>query len=141
MTVKEALKEYYQTHYFGDEAFTARFVHIRLGPIRFPFPNIRQRREAIYLHDLTHLLTGYDTSWIGEGEIAAWELASGFTRKYWIGWIYPPMTFLIGIFIAPLRVMKAFKRGWKSSNLYKMDFPKAQIENMTLEELKKLLDL
>ncbi len=139
--VKEALREFYKTHYFGEEAFTAKWVQVRLGPIRFPFPNPKQRREVIYLHDLTHLLTGYDTSWTGEGEIAAWELASGFPRKYWIGWIYPPMTFSVGLLISPIKVLRAFWRGWRQPNLYKLDIPREKIESMTLGELKNQLGI
>ena len=135
-TVNDALKDFYQSHYFGDEAATARFVQVHLGPIKFPFPNPRARREAIHLHDLTHLVTGYDTSWAGEGEVAAWELASGFPRKYWIGWFYAPLTFTIGLLVAPLKVAKAFRRGWGSSNLYKLDIPRSKLNNLTLGELK-----
>ena len=139
LTSKEALQEFYRTHYFGDEAFTAKIVQVRLGPIQFPFPNLRQRREVIHLHDLTHLLTGYETSWVGEGEIAAWELASGFTRKYWIGWVYAPMTFTIGLLIAPFKVAKAFCKGWKQPNVYKLDLPRAELDAMTIGELKARL--
>jgi len=60
---------------------------------------------------LTHLITGYETSWVGEGEIAAWELASGFPAKMWIGYIYPPITFAIGLLLAPRKVFHAFKKG------------------------------
>lgn len=137
--VKEALYEFYKSHYFGEEASTAKWVQVRLGPFKIPFPNPKLRREVIYLHDLTHLVTGYDTSWTGEGEIAAWELASGFPRKYWIGWIYPPMTFSIGLIISPKKVLQAFARGWKQPNLYKLDLPREKIETMTLGELKSYL--
>lgn len=135
MTTKAALEAYYRSHYFGDEALTDAWVMIRWGPLRFPFPNPKARREAIQLHDLTHLLTGYDTSWTGEGEIAAWELASGFPRKYWIGWIYSPITFVIGLVISPLRVLRAFRKGWGQSNLYQIDIPREQLECLTLAEL------
>ncbi len=138
-TVQNALQEFYQTHYFGTEAQTAKVVQVRLGPIRFLFPNPKQRREVIHLHDLTHLLTGYDTSWTGEGEVAAWELASGFPRKHWIGWVYAPMTFSIGFLISPLRVAKAFLRGWGQPNLYKLDIPRETLHSLTLLDLKNEL--
>jgi hypothetical protein len=138
-TVQNALQEFYQTHYFGDEALTAKVVQVRLGPLRFLFPNPKQRRDAIHLHDLTHLLTGYDTSWTGEGEVAAWELASGFPRKYWIGWVYAPMTFTVGFLISPLKVAKAFVRGWGQTNLYKLDLPREKLNSLTLLDLKEEL--
>jgi len=140
-TAKEALGEFYRSNYFGEEAFTKKLVQVRLGPVRFLFPNPKARREAIHLHDLTHLLTGYDTTWQGEGEVAAWELASGFPPKYWIGWIYAPMTFTIGVLVSPLKVARAFRRGWGSSNLYKLDIPRERLDALTLGELKKTLKL
>ncbi len=140
-TVKAALQEHYRSQEFDSDFLTAKWFYVRIGPIRIPIPNFEQRRRAIYLHDLTHILTGYDTSWTGEGEIAAWELASGFTLKYWMGWIYPPMTFLIGLLISPRKVAKAFRRGWRRPNLYKLDFPRNKIEQMTIGDLKTRLHL
>jgi hypothetical protein len=109
--------------------------------LKFFFPNPKARREAIHLHDLTHLLTVYETTWQGEGEVAAWELASGFPRKYWIGWIYAPITFTIGVFIAPFKVARAFRRGWGNSNLCKLDLPREQLDALTLGELKNKIGL
>lgn len=139
--VKDALEDFYKSHDFGDEALTQTWVDVKMGPLKFPFPNPKQRRDVIYLHDLTHLMTGYDTTWTGEGEIAAWELASGFPAKYWIGWIYPPMTFAIGMLIAPRKVLKAFAAGWRKPNLYKLDIPRDKVERMTLRELKARLSM
>ena len=141
-TVEAALKEFYRNNYFGEEAFTAKVVQVQiLGPIKLPLPNVKQRREVIHLHDLTHLVTGYDTSWAGEGEVAALELASGFPRKYWIGWVYAPLAFITGILVSPLRVAKAFRRGWGATNLYKLDIPRERLYSMTLRELRKELAL
>lgn len=140
-TAKEALEEYYRVHYFGDEALTASVAWIRIGPVQIPFPNPKQRREAIELHDLTHLLTGYDTSWAGEGEVAAFELASGFPAKYWIGWIYAPITFTIGCLVAPKRVVHAFRRGLGQNNLYKLDLPREKLFARTIDSLKNDLAL
>ena len=111
MTAAEALRHYYDIHYFGDSALTNRWVKVRLGAISIPFPNLKQRRDAIQLHDLHHMLTGYDTTWVGEGEVAAWEMASGFTRRHWVGYLYAPITFVIGFFTSPKRVIAAYRRG------------------------------
>jgi hypothetical protein len=139
LTVKQALNDFYKQNYFGTEVYTDKIFWVYYGPFKVPFPNPKKRREVIHLHDVTHLMTGYDTSWTGEGEIAAWELASGFPKKYWIGWLYSPLTFTVGMFISPLRVIKAFRRGWKSANLYKIDIPKEELNVMTLATLKRRL--
>jgi hypothetical protein len=89
---------------------------------------------------LNHLLTGYDTSWTGEGEIAAWELASGFPKTLWIGYIYPPMTFFIGLLISPCRTLTAFRSGLGQNNIYKLQIERKDLEQMKVAELKKLLE-
>ena len=138
-TIGAILKEFYKDKVFADDSSVTSWVHVQIGPLKFPFPNLKQRREAVYLHDLTHLLTGYDTTWTGEGEIAAWELASGFPRRYWIGYVYPPMTFLIGLIIAPAKVIKAFRRGLGQKNVYKLQMERPMLEKMTISELKEKL--
>ena len=80
LTVKEWMQAFYREKMFADDAENARWFYARLGFIKLPVPNLRQRREAIWLHDLNHLLTGYDTSWTSEGEIAAWELEETLRR-------------------------------------------------------------
>jgi ubiquinone biosynthesis protein Coq4 len=69
------------------------------------------------LHDLHHVLTEYGTSWTGEAEISAWELASG-CRDYAAAWVLNGLGLLMGLVIAPIRVARAFRRGLQSRNLY-----------------------
>lgn len=142
-TAREALATYYKTHYFGDRALTDSWVSVRLGPVSVPFPNPKHRREAIPLHDLHHMLTGYDTTWTGEGEVAAWELGSGFPCRHWVGYFYAPITFTIGFFVSPKRVIKAFRRGRGNQNLCHLDLriPRDQLFQMSLSELKEELRL
>ena len=136
-SAESALAEYYRVNYFGDHAFRDPWVWVKLGPISFPFPNPPARRAAIHLHDLTHMITGYDTSWTGEGEVAAYELASGFPPKFWIGWIYSPMTLFTGFLVAPRRVIRAWRRGRGRSNLYKLDLPWEELRTLSLGELRR----
>ena len=139
-TVKSALKDFYRANYFGEEAFTAKWAHIKIGPFSLPFPNPAPRREAVHLHDISHLVIGYDTSWAGEGELAAWELASGF-GPHWIGYFYAPFTFSVGLAVAPRRVARAMKRGCGSANPYKLGLSRKEIEAMMVDELKAELKL
>lgn len=44
-TVKEWMQTFYQEKMFADDAETARWIYIRLGFIKIPFPNLKQRRE------------------------------------------------------------------------------------------------
>ncbi len=100
-----------------DGGYQARFFRIGVGRLAVPLPNLPARVRAVRLHDLHHTLTGYDTSWRGEAEIAAWELASG-CKGYWAAWLLNFGAFAIGLFIAPRRLWHAFVRGRRSRNLY-----------------------
>lgn len=140
-TVIELLGEFYKEKNFTDDAQSAKWIHVKMGSLKIPFPNFKQRREVIQLHDLTHILTGYDTPWKGEGETAAWELASGFSSKYWIGYVYAPITFSIGLIISPIRTLRAFRKGLGKNNVYKLPNSLSKILEMKVSDLKKTLDV
>jgi hypothetical protein len=134
--VSQILSEFYQQQAFPEDATVSKWFWVSYGPITVPYPNPKIRRDLIKYHDLTHLLTGYKTTWTGEGEIAAWELASGFTRKHWAGYLYSPLTLTVGFFIAPFKVIRAFKSGFKQNNIYHLQKNMNDIEAMTWGELK-----
>jgi hypothetical protein len=100
-----------------DGGYGDAWVKLRLWGIPFAFPNTEGRRRAVRLHDLHHVLTEYPTTWRGEFEIAAWEVASG-VRRYWVGWLLDLLGFACGLVVYPRAVYKAFVRGRHSSNLY-----------------------
>ena len=63
---------------FGDGGYDDRFVVLRVGGIPvLALPDTKQPIRSVRSHDVHHVLTGNATSWRGEGESAAWELASG----------------------------------------------------------------
>ena len=101
----------------ADGGYAARWVKLQAGPVRFAFPNSDARRRAVRFHDLHHLLTGYQTSWRGEAEIGAWEIASG-CRDHWAAWFLNLQVFALGLVIAPRASFRAFVRGRRSRNLY-----------------------
>jgi hypothetical protein len=117
--------------YFAQNGFPAgyddRWVRLRLGRRMLPiFPNTRARVAAVRIHDLHHVATGYDTSWTGEGEISAWELASG-CGPYLAAWVLNLGGFSIGCCLAPRRMLRAFVRGRHSKNLYAKGFDPARL--------------
>ena len=118
LVVRDARTEFFRAAGLpSDGGYSARSVHFRIGFLSFALPNSAARREAVPLHDLHHLATGYDTSWRGEAEIAAWELASG-CSSYRAAWLLNLLAFPLGLMIAPLRTWRAFQRGRASGNLY-----------------------
>ena len=140
LLVGYALKEFYGANYLGDEIMTDKINWFGYGYFKIPYPNVKMRRELIYLHDLTHVITGYGTTFVEAGELAAWEIASGFPSSMWVGYVYPPLAFIVGFILSPRRVIQAFKKGRGQNNLYKLGLPKEEMVKKTISELKDLID-
>jgi ubiquinone biosynthesis protein Coq4 len=126
--VREARARYFAENGLGEGGYDDRFVVLRVGGVPvLAFPNTKQRVRSVRFHDVHHVLTGYGTSWRGEGEIAAWELASG-CRDHWAAWWLNFWAALIGLVIAPREVVRAFQRGLASRNLYDREWDDALLE-------------
>jgi hypothetical protein len=100
-----------------DGGYGDAWVVLKLWRIPLAFPNTEGRRRAVRFHDLHHVLTEYPTTWRGEFEIAAWEVAGG-VRRYWVGWLLDLLGFACGLVLFPRAVYRAFVRGRHSTNLY-----------------------
>jgi len=87
-SLRAARAEYFARAGFpADGGYGDAWVKVKIAGRFMPlFPNVAPRVRAVKLHDLHHILTGYGTSWTGEAEIAAWELASG-CRSYVAAWL------------------------------------------------------
>lgn len=82
--------------------------------------NTDGRRKAVRIHDLHHVVTGYQTDLRGECEIAAWELASG-CRRMPAAFILNLAALALGTVVAPVRCARAWARGRQTRNLYPED--------------------
>ena len=140
MLVREARARYFAENGFGDGGYDDRFVVLRVASVPvLVFPNTKQRVRSVRIHDVHHVLTGYATSWCGEGEIAAWELASG-CRDHWAAWYLNFWAALIGLFISPRAIGRAFRRGRKSRNLYGREWDDGILDR-SASELRRELGL
>jgi len=138
--VREARARYFAENGFGDGGYDDRFVVLRVAGIpALVFPNTKQRVRSVRIHDVHHVLTGYATSWQGEGEIGAWELASG-CRDHWAAWFLNFWAALIGMSIAPRAVVRAFRRGRVTRNLYGREWDDGILER-PVGELRRELGL
>jgi hypothetical protein len=118
LTLREARAQYFDRSQLGDGGYAERWVVLRIGSLPIgAVPNTAQRVRSVRLHDLHHVLTGYDTNWTGEAEIAAWELASG-CADHFAAWFFNSFAFVIGCFISPRAVLAATRRGRRERNLY-----------------------
>lgn len=120
-TLGAARAAYYERNHFGADGGDAlEWVPIKVLGLTLKIPNSDGRRRAVRIHDLHHVVTGYQTDLRGEAEIGAWELASGCLRM-------PAAVVLnlfalgIGIVLAPGRMIKAWARGRHTRNLYGED--------------------
>jgi hypothetical protein len=125
LSLREARAQYFSRAGFDERSYSERWVKLSIfGRPLLVIPNTAGRVRAVKLHDLHHVLTGYGTSWAGEGEIGAWELATG-CRDHWAAWYLNSSAALIGLFVAPRRVLRAFARGRRERNLYDVELSDA----------------
>ena len=141
MKVRDARAEYFARAGFApDGGYGDRWVRLKAhGRTVFTFPNTAARVRSVRLHDLHHIVTGYDTSWVGEAEIGAWELASGCGRHY-PAWVLNAGAVAIGLLLWPRRVLAAFRRGRRSDNLYGGEFAE-ELLDLEVDELRRRLRL
>jgi ubiquinone biosynthesis protein Coq4 len=140
MRVRDARARYFTDTGLGDGGYTHRWVVLRAFGVPIgAFPNSQQRVRSVRIHDVHHVLTEYPTSWTGEAEIAAWELASG-CRDHFAAWALNFAAAAIGLFIAPGAVLRAFRRGRRSRNLYRGEWSDGLLDR-TVGELRRELGL
>jgi hypothetical protein len=139
VTVRQARQAYFERAGLTEAGYDARWVRLQAGPIPLWFPNTAARVRAVKLHDLHHVVTGYDTSWKGEGQIAAWELAAGCGR-HWAAWALNSGALLVGLAIAPRRTLRAWKRGRRSRTLYNLRELDEALLDLDLAELRARLE-
>src|ERR1035441_2879457 len=111
-SVREALAEHLAASGLPPDAGDSDpFAVVRIFYLPYPIPNTRARKRAVRIHDLNHLVSGYQTDRIGELEISAWELASGGCRDYGAAWVLDLAGLLGGLVVAPRRTVRAFWAG------------------------------
>jgi len=121
VTMREARRRYFEINAFGPNGgYDDAWVDFKLGPLPFPFPNSPARVKAVRYHDLHHVLTGYETTFVGELEISAWEIAAG-CKSFVAAWVLNLGGMAGGLFRAPKRTFAAFVRGRRQSTLYGED--------------------
>src|SRR5687767_11928288 len=85
-TVREGRDRYLRENNFSIESYTAPTFSFEVFGKTFTFRNSDNRKKAIPLHDIHHVLTGYETNLLGEAEIGVYELRGGCTSlvTYWL---------------------------------------------------------
>ena len=135
MDVRTARDNYFAANGFSDAAYRDRWVKLALGPLPLWMWNPPSRQRAIALHDLHHVATGYTTTWAGEAEIGAWEIASG-CGSYSAAWFYNAFAFAFGFVAHPRRTYRAFVRGRHSRSLYTIGGWRDALLALDVDELR-----
>jgi hypothetical protein len=137
-TPRELLPGFYKQYDLNDDGGqSSPYVKIEFTKkISLYIPNFDARRKAVFKHDVHHIATGYTSTFKGETEISAWEIASG-CRHYWVAWVLDMQAVMIGILFNPLGVYKAFVKGRQTKNLYRDVFTDEQLMDMPLSSIKE----
>ena len=136
MTVVTAVERYMQVNGFTRAEYTAKSVPVKVGPLTIRMPNGPARQRAIAQHDVHHVLTGYHTDLAGEAEIGAFELRAGCTSFFL--WMINLAAVAAGLFIAPRRVLRAFRRARGSKTLYALELGAKDVETIEVDALREL---
>ena len=108
-------------------------VYVANWVVRLPNPGL------LHLHDLHHVVTGYGTGLVGEAEISAYELRAGcrslMVHLLCVGAI------LCALFVAPGRVVRAWRRARGARTLYYSTTPYETLLDMSVAELRRHLNV
>ena len=137
--MSEARDLYLAENGFSIRDYYAPMFTIAIFGLALKFPNTEAHKRAVPLHDLHHVLTGYGTDWIGEAEIGAWELRAGCNS--FIVYFLNGSGVIIGLFISPRRVWRAFRAARGQRTLYNDPAPYERLLQMTVSELRKRLGI
>ena len=136
MTMQAARDRYFAVNHFGtDGGYGDAWVDFELGSIPFPFPNTKSRIRAVKVHDLHHIVTGYDTNTTGEFEISAWEIGAG-CKDFFAAWQLNLAGMAGGLFSAPVRTFRAFVRGRHSESLYGKNLD--ELLHLTVADVRRM---
>lgn len=141
MTTREALARYFERRGIKPEAesidewLRENWAYMNIHGHRIPMKPLYGYKKVVILHDVHHLLTGYDTNWTGELQVAAWELGSGGCGPYLLMWNNRLFLFLLGLMLWPRITWQAFRRGRTQRNVYRLDFQDVLARDV--EELRR----
>jgi hypothetical protein len=141
LTLREALNIFFEKHNLGQEGgLNSDWAYLDMKWFRIPFPNTESRKKALVFHDIHHIVTGYESDWQGEAEIAAWEVSTG-CGEYGAAWFLDLGGIAMGMFFFPVKTFKAFIRGRRTKNLYLNSYKKEELMKMSVAEVRQLLSL
>jgi hypothetical protein len=140
--MEEALKRLYAAHQLPpDGGAHEAWFRVRLGPLSIPLPNPPARQRAVFIHDVNHILTGYNATFSdGEMSIAAFEVGTGCGRV-WVAWFLNLALLALGAVLRPRAVFRAFVRGRQARSLYVHATDRPALRAMTVGAIRRMIQL
>lgn len=139
-TVGQAVQNFHEIHNYGFEGgINEKYAWIKFGVFTIPIPNVKSRRNNVYLHDINHIITGFDTTWKGESAVSAWEIASGGWKNIYVIWIMALWAMGLGVLLYPRSILKSFKQGRTMKNALTCGLAKSEIYQLSVAELRNRL--
>jgi hypothetical protein len=139
LTVREARDRFLGRNGFRLEDYSAPTYALRIWRLHLRLPNTKAHRWATPLHDMHHILTGYGTDWIGEAELAAWELRAG--CKTLDVYCLDLAGVIIGLFMSPAGIWRAFIKAKGQRTLYRDSMLRESALQMTVGEVRARLGI
>ncbi len=137
MTTEHALSNFYNRNGYGfDGGASKKWVSIKFGPLTLPIPNFESRSQNVYLHDINHVVTGYDTTWKGESSVSGWEVASGGWGNLYYPWLLTLWALGVGVIFFPKATYQAFQAGLRMKNGLTGGLSKQEMYSLSLDELR-----
>ncbi len=140
-SVGQAVEEYLTENGFTVAEYTAKTVKFFAGPISFRVPNPPARQRAVPLHDIHHVVTGFGTDVIGEGEQGIWELRANCPGIIPI--FLNSLAAAGGFLLSPRRIIRAFFAAKGAETLYphgsESRISEESAKLMTVRELRRRL--
>lgn len=133
--VREARDRYLAAAGFTTQSYTDPNFPIKLGFFTLNFPN----PGLLPFHDLHHVATGYDNSFLGESEISVFELRTGSGTP--LIFFLCVGSILMGLCMSPRRMWRAWKNASGARSLYGTKEPYESLLAMNVGKLRQLMGL
>jgi hypothetical protein len=133
--VRKARDRYLAAAGFTTQSYTDPNFPIKLGFFTLNFPN----PGSLPFHDLHHVATGYDSSFLGESEISVFELRTGSGTP--LIFFLCVGSILMGLCMSPRRIWRAWKNARGAHSLYGTKEPYESLLAMNVGKLRQLMGL
>ncbi len=138
-SVRDGLRDYLLENSFTEADYTQPTFRLKVLGKNIDVPNGPNRQWAIPIHDLHHVATGYGTDFVGEGEIAVWELRGGCRTP--VVYFLNLVAAAIGTLLAPRRIWAAFCASKSARAIYRSDLNRERILEMPIGTLREHLGI